>query len=253
MARSTSPIGKTLRLKGQKIRIHEVGATIEWECGVPIFTEQAERLIGGKTVIRGGMELMFPFLGQQPHDVPGVSLGQHGFLRDLPVTAFTQAANYIVAHLERPADDSFDWPTKFLIKVEGTGERSFRLLAAVTNEGTSPMPAGFGLHPYFDTGLGKPFSVHADGIRLLDQDDVLANNAFAVPADGLVIRTCHGDIHVTSGLRSFDEVVLWTDQIQTYICAEPRTSPAKFAQPDGIWVDPGQVHSFEYYFEFQST
>src|SRR5262245_11079548 len=120
---------------------------------------------------RGGIPLLFPFPGRIPGTTfqwdgktyslePGDALGNaiHGFVHARPWRVVELSENRIVGQFHAWRDDASlqaRWPADFQI----TASYAFRgnVLRGefkIENPGESPLPCGFGTHPYFRVPLG---------------------------------------------------------------------------------------------------
>lgn len=119
----------------------------------------------------GGIPILFPFAGR----LRGASLDYgskryefdrldalgnaiHGFVLDRPWRVVSRGASTVTGEFQASRDDPSilsRWPSDFLIRVEyeisGT---TLECRTHVENPGRSPLPFGFGLHPYFRIPLG---------------------------------------------------------------------------------------------------
>ncbi|MDX2007529.1 MAG: aldose 1-epimerase [Meiothermus sp.] len=125
-------------------------------------------------------EARFGFEGRLYELKPNTPEGnaQHGDVRNRPWTVMPAGTAAACSFDSRFFDD-VNWPWAFsmakLYRLEGhTLETTLELV----NQGQTPMPAGFGLHPYFVRDLGEAvLGFEAEGYYQTDQS--------LIPADGM--------------------------------------------------------------------
>ena len=122
---------------------------------------------------RGGIPLLFPFPGRIPgtrfrwegHDYPlepGDALGNaiHGFALSRPWRLIESEAARVAGQFHARRDDpslTSRWPADF--QITATYQLAGNLLAGhflFENPSDTPLPCGFGAHPYFRVPIGGP-------------------------------------------------------------------------------------------------
>ncbi|HEU4743233.1 MAG TPA: aldose 1-epimerase [Meiothermus sp.] len=127
----------------------------------------------------------FGFAGQEYQLEANTPQGnaQHGDVRNRPWQVHYPEANTLECTFDSRDFTDLNWPWPFTMRVVySLREHRFATELELTNTGDSPMPAGFGLHPYFVRRL--PGSIrdavldfHADGVYLTDES--------LIPTDGM--------------------------------------------------------------------
>jgi len=79
----------------------------------------------------------------------------HGDARERRWRIISQSANALTCALNSRDFADFNFPFPFTAQLTyGLTDDAFDTTLALTNTGASPMPAGFGFHPYFNRGFG---------------------------------------------------------------------------------------------------
>ena len=200
--------------------------------------------------VRGGNPILFPSPGKLVGDTwswhgRSGTLSQHGFARSLSWDEQQRAeANdaRVTLRLEAHAATLAVYPFPFTVELTYALAGTRLLIEQrVRNEGTEPMPFGFGFHPYFlvpqgekarvriptaatgvfDNVIGARVSFHAPDLtadeidwHLLDHD---AAAATMVLPDGAVVTL--------DGSAEFTHWVIWTRRGHDFVCLEPWTCP----------------------------
>jgi aldose 1-epimerase len=140
---------------------------------VEVLYSHPEFAGGNQRPSGSGIPILFPFPGRIPGTTfewegkkyelePGDALGNaiHGFVHKRPWRVIEQSESRVVGQFHAWRDDPSlkdRWPADFRItatyQVQGNALRSEYLLE---NPGESPLPWGFGTHPYFRLPLGGP-------------------------------------------------------------------------------------------------
>ena len=234
----------------------------------PEFTAGTQRPSGS------GIPILFPFPGRIAGTVftwegrkyqlePGDALGNaiHGFVMRRPWRVVEQGRHFVAGEFHAWRDDPSlkdRWPADFLItaRYEVSAGRlacSYRL----ANPGPTPLPFGFGIHPYFRVPLGGPAAGDcvvrlpvserwelaemiptgrrvavspteglSTGRRLaeLKLDDVFTG---IIAQGDKAVATLHDPAGATAAIRfgvdSFRECVVYTPPHGQAICIEPLT------------------------------
>ncbi len=113
---------------------------------------------------------------------------QHGDVRGRPWTVVKADGATLEATLDSRdfADFNFPFPLTTVVRYEIDGAR-LSVHLALTNVGDAPMPAGFGLHPYFNRVLGTSGELElkftAAGLYETDETTIPTEGMKPVPAD----------------------------------------------------------------------
>jgi aldose 1-epimerase len=159
--------------------------------GIPILFPWPNRIRGGRFSFRG-REYQLPLTPGAPH-------ASHGYVRERPWTvgqsgvdaagAFCRAS---ITLGNRP-DDPWPFPCRltFEYRLRGT---TLGMIASVENVGSTPMPMGLGIHPWFglpfgsDTARGA-IEVRAPAARFWELDETFCTTGPTRPvADGFDAR-----------------------------------------------------------------
>lgn len=246
----------------------------------------------GSRASRSGIPLLFPFPGRLAGDsfrfdgrtftVTGAPVNGgnpiHGFVLDRPWRIAERSADRVAATFRASVDEPAllaQWPADFQITIsyEVAGS-SLRSVVLIENPGSSPLPFGFGTHPYFRLPLGGP---SADDCRItvparsfwelrdmlptgvilpvdpardlqtprpyrdLTADDVLTD---LTPSDDGDIRTKIHDPHSGRTLTqtfdaSFTECVVFTPAHREAVAIEPYTTVPDAFRLSGSGVPTG--------------
>ena len=213
-----------------------------------LFLNRESFLDLGKNV-RGGIPVLFPTPGKLDGDAwarAGQSgrLKQHGFARNASWTrvrsADAERAEMTLALASTP-ETLRDYPWPFAVELTfALRERTLRLEIRVVNQGTEPMPYGFGFHPYFLAPLAEKAQARIDtratrawdnvakveralgelalggaevDLHLLDHD--ATSSALHLPGGSVAVK----------GSAAFVRWVIWTLPGKEFICLEPWTCP----------------------------
>jgi galactose mutarotase-like enzyme len=196
--------------------------------------------------VRGGIPVLFPAPGKLEANAWTYAkrrgtLKQHGFARDLPwhvAHVSPDAAELrLLSNEETRAQFPWDFVVTLRILVAG---RSLRLEQTVTNRSESPMPFGFGFHPYFHVpqAAKRETTIETRATRAFDN---VAKRSIAL--SGIDLTGQEVDLHLLdhgssqSELRSplgrvqlrgspeYSHWVVWTLAGRDFVCLEPWTCP----------------------------
>jgi aldose 1-epimerase len=238
-----------------------------------------------------GIPILFPFpnrIRDGRFSFDGVELKidppRHGLVRDKPWRVMGRGAGETEAWLTLGFDardhaeailGQFPFPFELEVTYR-LGRRSLALEVVARNLGSRAMPAGFGIHPYFQAPVGGSVSVPAGELwelsdslptgRIVAVDDrrdlrepraiaglVLDDlyTGVASGADGLARCVIQGPaterrIQIEFDPRSLSEVVVYTPPARRAICVEPQSCPTDAFNLDArgidahvVRVDPG--------------
>lgn len=131
------------------------------------------------------------FFGGSTYDLrPTTSDGgtQHGDVRGRPWTVTQADERVLEATLDSRdfPDFNFPFPLTVMVRYELSGA-ALRIHLALTNVGDEAMPAGFGLHPYFNRVLGTSGELQlrfsAAGLYQTDETTIPSEGMKPIPAD----------------------------------------------------------------------
>lgn len=147
-----------------RLAIDDGGEPVELLWADPALDE------GGARPSGSGIPVLFPFPGRLPGDTVEFAgkqytlahrdaLGNaiHGFVLDRAWEVIDQQADSITGRFDSSSDATLrqHWPGDFRITMTYTlKDRELRGEAVLENPGTTPLPWGFGVHPYFRVPLG---------------------------------------------------------------------------------------------------
>jgi galactose mutarotase-like enzyme len=218
------------------------GLVTGWVCGGPwgereILYFDAERFADPSKSVRGGIPVLFPICG----GLPGSSLPQHGFARDLPwqIEELADGSGVRLSLTDSPETLALI-PHPFRLELELRLEpQALAIRARVSHADEldeEALPFSLGLHPYFavpDLGAVRLSGLPAEGLdqaagvtastadllsRLPDGVDLLAGPAAAVRLE----TGSHVVVLETSA--PLDLAVVWTDPPRPMVCLEPWTA-----------------------------
>ncbi len=131
----------------------------------------------------------FTFEGQSVQLRPNPATGgiQHGDVRNRPWTVERRSSAHLVGTFDSREFTDMNWPWAFTAQVEYLLHGPhFDTSVTLTNQGSSPMPAGMGLHPYFarlDGDTDPTLSFQAGGVYLTDSSSIPTAGPQSVPPD----------------------------------------------------------------------
>ena len=198
------------------------------------------------TNVRGGVPVLFPSPGKLAGDAWAYggqhgAMKQHGFARNLAWRAVQPSAETAVLSLSATDETRAQFPWDFTVEQGVTLRgRTLRLDQRVTNHGASPMPFGFGFHPYFfvpqaakaattiatratrafDNAAKQTIALHGIDLTQAEVDLHLIDHGgtaseLATPAGAVAVR----------GSAEYTHWVVWTLVGRDFVCLEPWTCP----------------------------
>jgi galactose mutarotase-like enzyme len=224
----------------------------EWRVGDRSLLYLDEATLGDPTKnVRGGIPVLFPSPGKLVGDAwsrggQSGTLKQHGFARDVAWTvAGTSTDGAANVTLVTAATDAtrarFPWEFDLSLAFSLSGGR-LRLDVRVANHSPTPMPYGFGIHPYFHVVDKRAARIDTKATRAFD--NVTKKD---VPFSGFDLTLPEVDMHLYDHgssesalhlgaadgggairVRCSPELshwVVWTVAGKDYVCLEPWTSP----------------------------
>jgi aldose 1-epimerase len=152
--------------------------------GVPIMYPYPNRIRDGHFTF-GGREYHLPIAGRGPHAIHGVTRE-----RAWTVDAAGVDANGAFCRASVTTGDAPDdiWPFRSRLTVEyRLRGASLLMRAEAENLGSTPMPFGFGIHPWFDVPFGpggsrQTMEVRAAASNFWQLDDTLCTSGTVLPA-----------------------------------------------------------------------
>jgi galactose mutarotase-like enzyme len=218
--------------------------------------------------VRGGNPVLFPSPGKLEGDrfsCEGIqgSMKQHGVARNQPwreVGRGTDGAAWLQLELaDNPATrEQFPFPFRTRIRY-ALHARTLRLEIAVENPGMTPLPFGYGFHPYFAVAPEEKAATRIPTQATRAWDNVQKK---VVPFTGLDLSGGEVDLHLEDhhsaqaqletphgtvqlrGSEEFGRWVIWTQPGKGFVCLEPWTAPGN-ALNTGVGllhVPPGGRH-----------
>src|SRR5690606_17470794 len=147
-----------------RLVIDEDGEPVEVLWSDPAIVEGKARPSGS------GIPVLFPFPGRLPGDTvqfggqsytltnrDALGNGIHGFVLDRAWEVLDQQADSITARFDSASDATLrqHWPGDFRITMTyALRNRELSAEVVLENPGSTPLPWGFGVHPYFRVPLG---------------------------------------------------------------------------------------------------
>jgi len=221
-----------------------------------------------KKNVRGGAPVLFPSPGRLAGDAwsragRAGALRQHGFARELPWSvARTSVAPHASATLRLTSNDAtraaypWDFDVELTYALEGA---RLAIDALVQNTGASPMPFGFGFHPYFavrDKARARIPTTATRGFDNVSKRDVTIGTIdltapevdlhLAIPPDEPAPRearleTADGGVLLRAS-EEYTRWVVWTLAGKDFVCLEPWTSPGDALNTGEslLTVEPGE-------------
>lgn len=193
--------------------------------------------------VRGGSPVLFPTPGKLAGDAwahggRGGVLGQHGFARNLAWSVERRGdADATLALASTPATrEAYPWDFRVTLRyVVRPG--ALRIEHAVANTGVSPLPFGFGFHPYFAFGQDQKArlavatqatrafdNVTKAGVALSGPVDLTASEVDLHLLDHGSTESAVGDVVVRAS-PEYTHWVVWTLRGKGFVCLEPWTCP----------------------------
>jgi aldose 1-epimerase len=242
--------------------------------GLPLMYPWPNRIRAG-TFTFEGRECTMPVGGRGPHAI-------HGLTRERPWTVAESGADeqaaFCRAHVRTGESPDDVWPFQselsFEYRLRG---RTLGMRAVATNLGSSPMPMGFGIHPWFDVPFGSASSrdemeIRANADAYWDLDETLCTTGSVRPAAegtdlrgwsaiaGRFIDDVYTDLQLDGGWftaevrdpangrsiavrsdRAFREHVVFAPLHSAVICLEPYTCTTDAFNLTARGLDAGTI------------
>ena len=127
----------------------------------------------------------FTFEGRSIQLTPNSgTLAQHGDVRNRPWQVERVSGSHLACTFDSRDFADINWPWAFTARLEYILHGPhFDTSVTLTNQGSAPMPAGMGLHPYFsrlDGGTDPTLSFQAGGVYLTDDSFIPTGEPQAV-------------------------------------------------------------------------
>jgi len=196
--------------------------------------------------VRGGVPVLFPSPGKLAGDAwayggAAGSMKQHGFARDLPWRVASASSSAVALELAATPATRARFPWDFAVQLTyALRGATLHIEHHVVNRSATPMPFGFGFHPYFfvrdadkararvATGATRAFDnvakqpVALRGIDLTQPEVDLhlldhgsTESALTFPGGEVRLR----------GSPEYTHWVVWTLAGRDFVCLEPWTCP----------------------------
>lgn len=245
------------------------GMLTAWEVdGAPlVYLDQATFDDATKNV-RGGAPVLFPSPGKLTEDAYAIdgragSLKQHGFARNTAFQVAERSASSVKLVARSTEETRRAWPWDVRLELAYTlTEDTLRIGHVVTNESTTPMPFGFGFHPYFLCSQADKAAARVPTAARRAFDNVTKTDV-DVPERGVDLTAKEVDLHLHGHGASSAELVLptrrirvdasheyghwviWTLSGRDFVCLEPWTSPGNALNTgvDLIRLPPGEARA----------
>jgi galactose mutarotase-like enzyme len=189
--------------------------------------------------VRGGVPVLFPSPGKLENDAwsrdgTSGSMKQHGFARNL-----AWAATDTTLRLESNDVTRAQFPWDFAVEIHFSVTRSaLRIDHRITNRSATPMPFGFGFHPYFlvadkssariETHARRAFDNVTKRTIDLERIDLTQKEVDLHLLDhgrnDCTLVHAGGEIHVR-GSKEYTHWVVWTLAGRDFVCLEPWSCP----------------------------
>ena len=214
--------------------------------------------------VRGGVPVLFPTPGKLVDDRwcyegRAGAMKQHGFARtrEWAVASSTPQAATLTLRSDESTLAQFPWPFEAALTFE-LGPSSLSIRTSLVNVGTSPLPFGWGFHPYFAVGDKRRASIHSSATLVLDNvtqstgpfsgfdltADEVDRHLVDHPDDHLALAFDDGTSIVVRASRDYGRWVVWTLAGKAFVCVEPWTCPGNALNTgqDLLVLAPGATH-----------
>lgn len=219
------------------------GMATAWsEGGAAVFYLDRATLEDRSKNVRGGAPVLYPTPGKLAGDCwsrdgRAGKLPQHGFARNAAWTVTRRTGDALTVRLDRDADDAWPWASSVQMTYR-VSAGALAIDARIENRADTPMPFGFGFHPYFalrdpasfafETGATRAFDnvtkrevayervvlgEHEVDLHLLDH----GASRLAFTVDGRTITI--------DGSPEYTHWVVWRPPGKPFVCVEPWTCP----------------------------
>jgi galactose mutarotase-like enzyme len=197
--------------------------------------------------VRGGNPVLFPTPGKLVGDAwsrggLGGSLGQHGLARSRAWSVVDVSTGSVALRLEADDTTRASYPWDFRVDLTyAVADRALSIEARIENRSTTPMPFGFGFHPYFVVPDKRAFVLASGATRAFDN---VTKQDVAFDARSLDVAGPEVDLHlldhdartITFSVDAATSItidggvprphwVLWSLPGRDFVCVEPWTCP----------------------------
>ncbi len=178
--------------------------------GVPIMYPYPNRIRDGRFTF-GGQEYTQPIGGRGPHAIHGVTRERAWTVEAADVDADGAFCRASVTTGDT-ADDIWPWRSRITFEYRLRGA-TLRMRADAANLDNSPMPMGFGIHPWFDVPLGpgggsrQTMELRAAAASFWELDETLCTTGTVLSAErGFDTRRWHaiGDAFIDDVYTGLD-------------------------------------------------
>ncbi len=185
----------------------------------------------------GGLYLDAPISGEvaQTPAWRGVKLPNYGIIRGLsrlyPVISDHEGnSRYRSFEMDIEAREAYQWSFRLhsRINLAPNGhalDYQFKISRNERCRAVTPMPLAYGLQSYFPT-TGKKWSVYERGQVLIDSGTEVNTERIFDLKESLVYLQVDQGIYWLR-LQGYDQVVVWSDQPDKYICLKPKAGIRK--------------------------
>jgi galactose mutarotase-like enzyme len=231
----------------------------------PVFYLDHETLLDLSKNVRGGNPVLFPSPGKLEGDrfafgTHEGAMGQHGFARNQTFEVQEVGPAHAVLRLVWGPGNAaaFPWPCTLVLRYT-LGAATLRIEQEITNDGSLPMPFGFGFHPYFYVPAASKSHarVPTQATRAFDntrkQEIALGPIDFGAGEvdlhlidhgrpDASLVLSDGRSVHLSCS-PEYQRWVLWTLPDRDFICVEPWTCPgnALNTRQDLLTLPPGET------------
>lgn len=227
--------------------------------GDELFYLDEETFLDESKNVRGGNPVLFPSPGKLDGDrYARGTLKQHGFARTLPWQVVERGASSLRVALASSDGTRANYPWEFAAELRFLlSPSTLRIEQRVTaGNNDSPMPFGFGFHPYFLVPNDEKRAARIETSATRAFDNVQKKN---IDLHGIDLANGEVDLHLLdhdcseSALSWFGREVrirassdyrrwvIWTVPEKDFVCVEPWTCPgnALNTREGLIELDPG--------------
>lgn len=161
----------------------------------------------GKNKLRGGSHVCLPHFGVSEK----VNQPNHGFARETEWDIVEKVENKITLVLNEDVEGYENMKAYLTYELEGN---RFTTILKVENNGEKPFTISPAFHPYFE--FTSQEEVLIDG-KPVEFNEELDNSLF----EGNIKKLETGRFNISFEEERMPKYVVWSDQIDNYICVEP--------------------------------
>lgn len=187
----------------------------------------------GKTKLRGGSHVCLPHFGVSEK----VNQSNHGFARDSEWEVVEQTENKVKLHLNEEID-GYEFMHAYLT-YELVGNR-FISIIEVENKGEDKFTISPAFHPYFEFTTKEELFIDDKSVEFNKELD---ESIF----EGNIENVKTGRFDITFEEERMPKYVVWSDQIDNYICIEPTNNHKALADGEElVVVEPNTKEIFKF-------